>query len=338
MRQALVNLQPYNSLAMPGQAQFFAQCTSSNELDQLLLQAQSELLLVHILGGGSNVLVPEHLQGLVIQPQMQGIQVEQQTSSQLVIRVAAGVDWPQLVQYCADQGWWGLENLAAIPGKVGAAPIQNIGAYGVELADVLLRLQSCHRQSRVRKIWSHQECLFGYRDSVFKHPSQQGQWVIEWVELQLSRHPQPKLTYGPLQVYQGQGLSAKDLVQLVTDIRSRRLPDPKVLPNAGSFFHNPRVSPSLCAQLQSQWPDMPIYPAADGQKKLSAGWLIEQVGYKGKHNAWGLGMYNEHALVLVNPKRQGLAQVQSWAREVQEAVLNGFGVRLEIEPRVLGAC
>lgn len=330
------SLQHLNSLAMPSQAEFFAQVADGKQLSDVLANAQRLSLTVQVLGSGSNLLLPERVLGLVLQMTQQEIQVVEEDDQTIVVQVSAGYDWPNLVMHCAQQEWWGLENLAAIPGTMGAAPIQNIGAYGAELSQTLSQLTARHRYSGLQRTFSAAQCQFSYRQSVFKQPEHQDQWLIESVCLRLSKLPAPNCQYGPLQALQGQQLSATAMVNAVTEIRQQRLPDPKRLPNAGSFFHNPVVSASLAANLQQQYPGIPTFVAAQGYK-LSAGWLIEQAGYKGKSAPSGVGMYAEHALVLINPEHQGLTRVLNFAREVQDAVFDRFGVRLQIEPRVLGA-
>lgn len=285
------------------------------------------------LGDTSNVVLPSKLDAWICFYQSQAMAIEQIDDYTVILKIDSGQDWHSLVQHCSAQGWWGIENLAAIPGKVGAAPIQNIGAYGVELADVFVSCDAINCQTSEVKTFTKDDCQFGYRDSIFKHSTDQ--WVIVSVTLALSRQRQPKLGYGQLAQVIDEHATASDIVEKISQIRWAKLPNPAELPNTGSFFHNPVVSASMHDQLTSQFPGLVSYPLADGQFKLAAGWLIDQAGLKGLASDGGVRMHKNQALVLTNPNRASRAQVLEHARYVQSIVLERYGVRLHIEPVVL---
>ncbi len=338
--QANVSLDALNTLAIPAKAEFYAEAANQQQLLELLTQARAEQLPVHLLGGGSNLLLAPKIQGLVLRLTEQRLDVIREDAEHLWIQVSAGTDWPSLVEHCCDQGWWGLENLAAIPGTVGAAPVQNIGAYGVELSQLMHGLSARHRLSGQVREFSMSDCQFSYRQSVFKQAEHQDQWIIESLVLRLAKQGQARLDYGPLQGYKDQKLSPQEVAALITSIRGEKLPNPRQIPNAGSFFHNPSVSLSKAESLRQAYPNMPQFPASSPAQsstvKLSAGWLIEAAGYKGKAASTGVAIYDKHALVLINPSRQPLRAVLNFALEVQERVLDLFGVHLQIEPRIMG--
>lgn len=331
------DLQTLNTFAIREQAQWLACVNSDAELRQALDFAAAGDYPVTILGGGSNWVLAGPVAGLTIAMRSRGRRVLVRAADHVIIEGEAGENWHQLVCWSLDMGFHGLENLSLIPGTLGAAPMQNIGAYGVELCDVFDSLEALDRQTGETCWFSRQQCQFAYRDSLFKQAG--GRYIILRVRLRLSKQPQAKLDYAPLaDVWRATGLRATDsrvISELVCQIRRSKLPDPAQLGNAGSFFKNPLVSAEQAQQLLQQWPGMPRYPQSDGLVKLAAGWLIEQAGWKG-YRRKNVGVHQHQALVLVNYGDARGAEIMALAQDINQDVLVKFGVSLEMEPRVIG--
>ncbi len=327
-----------NTLALPAAAEALAVVTGEGELLAALEWAGQRRLPVVPLGGGSNVVFAGDLPGLALCVANRGIEVLEQSREQVLLRVAAGENWHALVEWCLRRGYHGLENLALIPGTAGAAPIQNIGAYGVELSRFLVRVHAVEIGSGRRRTLSLEECEPGYRDSVFKRRLRD-QLVIDALELRLSRAPIVAVDYAALaDCLTRRGIDEprpRDVFDAVVAIRRGRLPDPATEPNAGSFFKNPVLSSQDALDLSAQWPGLPVYPQGEGQAKLPAAWLIEQCGWKG-YRQGGVGVHPEHALVIVHYGGADGAAVLALARRIADSVAGRFGVVLEIEPRVYG--
>lgn len=330
------SLKPFNTLAVDVQAESFCTVTSVDELKNALKQTTSNELLV--LGGGSNIVLTSDVEGLVIHNCIGGVQVLEQGPQQVVIKVGAGENWDGLVETCVQQGWYGLENLSWIPGSVGAAPIQNIGAYGVELKDCLEAVETLRLKDLSPQQFSCKECRFGYRDSVFKQ-EEKGRHVITAVVLRLNKTPTLKLDYGEIRNsadewgYDVDQLTAADVRHIIIRIRTEKLPDPALAPNVGSFFKNPVVPVAVFQTIKMAEPSVVAYELPNGQVKLAAGWLIDRLGWKGKR----LGQARVHdrqALVLVN-EGQSSADLLTLAAKIQQQVLDRFGVELEIEPSII---
>lgn len=287
-----------------------------------------------ILGGGSNILFTQDFPGLVLHMGNQGIEIVGEDSLATYVRAAAGVRWHRLVQWTLDQGLGGLENLALIPGDVGAAPIQNIGAYGAELKDFFHSLTAFDMESGHCIVLNRTDCRFGYRDSVFKHALRERAVIMD-VSFALPKQWQPNLSYAELAHCSAlAGLSvptASEIGAAVVALRRSKLPDPVTTGNAGSFFKNPVISRSRSDALAAQHPDLARYPQADGRVKLAAAWLIEACGWKGRDLGLA-GVYEKHALVLVNRGGASGAGVVRLAAAIQADVQQRFGVRLEPEP------
>jgi len=275
--------------------------------------------------------------GLTVAMRSRGRRVLERTAGSVLIEAEAGENWHQLVCWSLDHGFHGLENLSLIPGTLGAAPVQNIGAYGVELCDVFDSLEALDRSSGQLCRLDREACRFAYRDSLFKQ--QPGRFVILRVRLRLGTSPQPRLDYAPLAAaWQATGLQRPDsrvISELVCSIRRSKLPDPAQLGNAGSFFKNPLLAAGQAQSLLARWPNMPHYPQVDGSIKLAAGWLIEQAGWKG-HSQGRVGVHRDQALVLVNLGGARGAEVMLLARAIQQDVLVKFAVELEMEPQLIG--
>lgn len=331
------DLAAYNTFGISERAAHLLEVESDRQLLMAIDRAVRHDWPLTIIGGGSNLVLGGAVPGLVVAMRSRGRRVLRASGEDVVIEAEAGENWHALVLFALDLGLWGIENLALIPGTVGAAPVQNIGAYGVELCDVFDSLDALDRESGEIVRFDRCACRFAYRDSLFKQ--QAGRFIILRVRLRLSRTPRLRVEYAPLRsAWQATGLRRPDarvVAELVCAIRRSKLPDPAVLGNAGSFFKNPVVSTEQAATLRLKWPGMPGYPQAEGGEKLPAGWLIEQAGWKGRREG-PVGVHAEQALVLVNHGGARGAQVLALARRIREDVLKQFGVALEMEPQVLG--
>ncbi|TNE76986.1 MAG: UDP-N-acetylmuramate dehydrogenase [Gammaproteobacteria bacterium] len=333
--QSAVSLQSYNTLSLPARAEFFCRVETLHGLQEALCWARDRNYRVTVLGGGSNVVLTADVPGLVIAMGIPGIELVGKQGVQRTVRVGAGENWHQLVRTTLSRSWYGLENLSLIPGLAGAAPIQNIGAYGVELSERFHSLEAVHIQTGDTVSLSRADCCFGYRDSVFKQGGRD-QYVISSMTLTLSSEPELRLDYPVLQ----QALAQKNPSQLtpelvsdvVCEIRRSKLPDPLDLPNVGSFFKNPVVPVQQAVMLKAEFPDMVTYPQADGNVKLAAGWLVDRAGWKGVTRG-NVGVHKLQALVLINTGGCA-AELLALADEIRQSVLTKFGVSLELEPRV----
>ncbi|MDR0276345.1 MAG: UDP-N-acetylmuramate dehydrogenase [Paucimonas sp.] len=331
--ESQVSLKPYNSFGIDVKARHFAQATSDDEVRQLLAYAATEDLPALVIGGGSNLLLTQDITALVIRMNSSGIHLLSDDGQRVVVEAEAGEAWHPFVQWTLEQGLVGLENLSLIPGTVGAAPMQNIGAYGVEIKDVFAGLTALDRQTGDLRDFTLEDCDFAYRDSYFKRKP--GRWVILRVRFALSRTAALHLDYGPVrQRLAGiEQPTAKDVSEAICSIRREKLPDPAELGNAGSFFKNPVVSGVLAERIREQHPGLVAYPQADGEMKLAAGWLIEQAGWKGYRDG-DAGVHALQALVLVNYGQASGEQLHELAQKIQDDVLDRFGVELEMEPNL----
>ena len=319
-----------NSLALPCKARVLINLTSTEDLVEAcrLYDFQAEDIL--ILGGGSNLILPTYLDKTVLRFLGHSIDYQATNSGDVLVKVGAGVVWDDLVNELTDKGLRGIENLSLIPGTVGAAPVQNIGAYGVELADVIDSVEVFNVEQRRLEVLTKDQCQFNYRDSLFKeNPSK---YFILNVRLRVSTEKDFSLGYGELQsLKKQQNLDVKEIREKIIVLRQAKLPDPKYLPNAGSFFKNPIVSAEQAERLKKQFPEIVAYPQASAQVKLAAGWLIDQAGWKGKRME-NVGMHVQQALVLVNYADATEEEVLKFAAKVQDSILKKFQVKLEIEP------
>ena len=332
-------LRPYNTLALEAYAEALVTVTSDAELVSALAWARERHLPVVPLGQGSNIVLAGDLHALVIRQETRGVQVLERDASTVALRVAAGESWHELVQWSLQQGYYGLENLALIPGNVGAAPIQNIGAYGVELQSVLLQVQARKIADDEQVMLSNVACRFGYRDSIFKHDLQD-QLVITSIDLRLSLSASVKTAYPDLTRYfekhHLENPTPQEVFDAVVSIRRSKLPEPALEPNAGSFFKNPLVLPEVAKKLVEKYPALPCYRQGDGRIKVPAAWMIDHCGWKG-YRCDDLGVHGQHALVLVNYGNNSGEQLSALAKDIAGSVYDNFGVRLEIEPRLYGS-
>jgi len=333
------SLTALNTLGLTSQAQTLLVLNEINELEKLrpYLTVPTDLF---VLGGGSNLVLAPQVHKNVLRVATRGISIRAETAQHYLVEAAAGESWHGLVTWCVERGLGGVENLALIPGTVGAAPVQNIGAYGVELDQRLHQLQVYDLQQHKIITLTPAECGFSYRHSMFK-ASTFPHWIILSVTLALPKQWRAVLSYPDLRADTSlanvapQQLQPYHVFEAVCRIRQRKLPDPLVLPNAGSFFKNPVVAPALAQRLVQRWPELPLYPQASGQVKLAAGWLIDQLGWKGKR-VGPVGMHERQALVLVNYGQATADDVQRLATEIKQQVAATFGVHLEQEPVNVG--
>jgi len=331
--QAQVSLKPFNSFGVDVRAQLFAEAHSDDDVREALAYATAHDVPLLVIGGGSNLLLTADIAALVLRMATRGIRVLSDDGSRIVIEAEAGEPWHPFVLHTLALGFSGLENLSLIPGTVGAAPMQNIGAYGVEIKDVFAGLTALDRQTGELRDFSLEECNFAYRDSLFKQHL--GRWLILRVRFKLERGAPLHLEYGPVrQRLTEQGIeqpTPSDVSRAICSIRSEKLPDPAVLGNAGSFFKNPLVSAAQVAQIKQQHPDVVAYAQADGQMKLAAGWLIERAGWKGFRDG-DAGVHTLQALVLVNHGSATGLQLYALAQRIQKDIAERFNVELEMEP------
>ena len=329
------SLKACNTFGVDVAARWFAEARDEVQAREALDAAAARGAELLVIGGGSNLLLTADLDAFVLRMASRGRRLLGEEGGRVLVEAEAGEPWHPFVLWTLEQGLGGLENLSLIPGTVGAAPMQNIGAYGVELKDVLHSLVALDRQSGELREFAAEECAFAYRDSRFKREA--GRWLILRVRFALSRTPQLHLDYGPLrQRLQAQGIAAPSVLEVsraVCAIRAEKLPDPQVLGNAGSFFKNPLVSEAQASALRAQWPGLVAYPAGEGQVKLAAGWLIEQAGWKGYRDG-DAGVHAQQALVLVNHGCASGSELLDLARRIQADIRARFGVELDIEPLV----
>jgi UDP-N-acetylmuramate dehydrogenase len=331
------SLKAYNSFGVEAKAAYFASPKCIKELQELCRKVPNfdDLLL---LGGGSNILLAADYNGYVIHPAFQEFQIIEERKDRCIWRVEAGVNWHFFVKYSLEQGWMGLENLALIPGNVGAAPIQNIGAYGVEIAEFIYAVEGLDLATLQLQLLTRHACYFGYRDSIFKRELK-GKFIITAVLLELFKDRPVNIQYQALQEeLQQKGrppYTSKDIFSAVCSIRQRKLPDPQILGNAGSFFKNPEIEPKQYELLRERYPDLVAFELNNGNYKLSAGWLIEKCGWKGK--TWGrAAVHSRHALVLVNRGGATGLEILQLATAIENSVADTFGITLEKEVNIVG--
>lgn len=330
------SLKPYNTLALQARAEFFCEVHSKDELLEALEFARQRDLDVMPLGGGSNIVVGGNISGLVIHINLRGVHPHNETSENIDITFSAGENWHQMVLYSLQQGWYGLENLSLIPGRIGAAPIQNIGAYGAELRDFFVGLYAIDLRTGEEVVMDANDCRFGYRDSVFKH-SLRDRRVIANVTLRLRKKPKVNIQYPALYkvLCDEPDVTPQRVSDAVCEIRRSKLPDPEVIPNVGSFFKNPLIFEDHFRRLQKQFPELPGYLPGNDRIRVSAAWLIENCGFKGISRG-AVGVHEQQALVLVNYGNGYGHELLELADEITTMVKQRFAIQLEMEPRLYG--
>lgn len=334
MTNSVTSLKSFNSFSLPVFATEVAIIENSSELLSAWQRANQSGLPILILGEGSNVLFLDDFHGIVLINRLKGIEIKE-TASEWMLHVGAGENWHHLVEYTQERQISGLENLALIPGCVGSAPIQNIGAYGVELKKVCAYVDMLNLRTGETARLSAEECQFGYRDSVFKHEYQDGFAIIA-VGFRLSKEWKPVLEYGDLTRLDPSAVTAKQVFDAVCQMRRSKLPDPAVMGNAGSFFKNPVIHAAIAEHILANYPNAPHYPQPNGEVKLAAGWLIDQCGLKG-HQIGQAAVHDKQALVLVNKGEATSCDLVNLARYVRNKVAEQFDVWLEPEVRFISA-
>ena len=332
-------LAPLNTFGVAATARWLAEVRDAAAIPAVLALPVVSGLPVMVLGGGSNVLFAADFPGLILRTAFDSVRMLGDGGSTAVVRAEAGAGWDALVDWTLARGLAGLENLALIPGLVGAAPIQNIGAYGAEVAESIETVEAWDRQAARFDRLNARQCAFAYRDSMFKREPER--WIVTAVEFRLAREARPRLDYtGVREELAALGITLdptpQQVAAAVRRLRRRKLPDPAVIGNAGSFFKNPVVDAALAARIRSAHPQAPVHPAGEGCSKLSAAWLIEGCGWRG-HRDGDAGISAQHALVLVNHGDASGTELLALARRVADSVEQRFGVRLEPEPRIVGA-
>ncbi|EDM35704.1 UDP-N-acetylenolpyruvoylglucosamine reductase [Pedobacter sp. BAL39] len=334
--QENISLLPYNTFRLKANARHFVEINEPSDLVALLSSAMIKEERLLVLGGGSNVLFTEDFDGLVIKMSIGGIDARTK-GDDVFVTAGAGVVWNDFVGYCVEHGYAGVENLTLIPGTVGASPVQNIGAYGVELKDVFYSCTAYHIQTGMSKVFFAEDCKFGYRESVFKNELK-GQYIISSVTFKLSMNAVVNTSYGAIQAELDRMAIAApaiaDVSAAVARIRVSKLPDPSTIGNAGSFFKNPVIDLEQFERLKSRFPDLVHYTMPGGGEKLAAGWLIEQCGFKGLVSGH-TGTWKNQALVLVNHGGATGQEVYSFSEKIITTVEAKYGVKLEREVNML---
>jgi UDP-N-acetylmuramate dehydrogenase len=335
--QENISLKPYNTFGIDAKAKYFSSFDTLAWLEEILnskFQASNSKL---ILGGGSNILLTKDFDGIVLKNEIKGIEVVSEDDEHVYIKAGAGENWHRFVLYCVNNNYAGVENLSLIPGNVGASPMQNIGAYGVEIKDVFYELEAFHKFDKTTQKFSLKDCGFGYRESVFKN-KYRDQFVITSVTYRLNKNPSFNTSYGAInQELERMGvkeLNIKAISQAVINIRTSKLPDPKEVGNAGSFFKNPVIENGLFNEIKKAFPNIVAFPSGIDHTKLAAGWLIEQCGWKGyrKNDA---GCYPKQALVLVNYGSATGEEIFDLSKAIIQSVKEKFGVMLEREVNII---
>ncbi|MFA5886445.1 MAG: UDP-N-acetylmuramate dehydrogenase [Patescibacteria group bacterium] len=330
-------LAPYTTLKIGPAAEFFAVIRTKAELLEAISWAKANKKPIHILGGGSNVLIISKLKGLVLKNEIKGMDLVEKGETHVLVEGKSGEVWTKFVNFCVGHNLYGLENLFLIYGTVGAAPVQNIGAYGVELKDVFYHLKAIDLKTGHEKIFASRDCHFSYRNSIFKNKLK-GRYFIYSVTVKLSRQSELKLDYGSIREEllkkNINDPSLRDVVRIIEEIRNAKLPNPVATPNAGSFFKNTEVSVLKFKQLLKKYPDLPHFAAARGKIKIPTGWLIEKAGFKGK-KIGPVGMHDKQALILVNYDNASARQVLTLIKKVKAAVKKKFALDLEEEVNIL---
>lgn len=319
-------LKERHTFGMDVKADRLIEFANEDELKSALTGAVKPLLFM---GGGSNLLFLNNYSGTVLHSVIDNINIVAEDDNSVSVRVGSGVVWDDFVAYCVEKGWWGVENLSLIPGEVGASAVQNIGAYGVEVKDVLQSIEAISVDDLSKRIFTNAECNYAYRDSIFKK-SLKGKYVITYVTYRLSKKANPNIGYGALKSVLAENPSLKEIRDAIIAVRNSKLPDPKVYGNAGSFFMNPVIPMEQFVALQSRYPDIPSYPASDGYIKVPAGWLIEKSGWKGK-SLGNAAVYEKQALVLINRGGATGMEVKHLADTIIEDIKEIFGITLHAE-------
>ena len=328
-------LKKHNSFGVDARSSLFAAPTSIDELLSILEAYDYSQYPMLVIGEGSNILFTRDYEGLILSPAMKGVELLEESKSSVLVKVGAGENWDNWVEKASREGWFGLENLSLIPGSVGSAPVQNIGAYGVELKDLFDSLEAWDLKEKKIVSLDHETCRFGYRSSIFKGEAR-GRYIITSVNFRLNKMPVLKLEYGRIAeaFREAKGSTPKDLRQVVVNIRNQKLPDPEKIGNAGSFFKNPLVDRTIFKCIRVDHSDIPSYPDCNNQVKIPAAWLIEKSGWKGKQIG-NVGTWPTQPLVIVNHGAATGQEILDFSIQIQESVEEHFRISLEREVKVI---
>jgi len=331
----MINLKPYNTFHIEAFCNQFFQITEVEQVLDLIRKGIFKNPFL-ILGGGSNVLFTQDFEGSVIQMNTKGIELIGENSSRVYLKVAAGEDWEDLIQYCVDHEYYGIENLTGIPGKVGSSPVQNIGAYGVEVKDTVFQVHAFSLESGQKKIFTNEQCHFGYRESIFKK-EQKNRWIITDVIFELSKIKHFNFEYAALKnlfVSDSKDLTIKEVREKIVEVRDSKLPNVEIIGSAGSFFKNPVVSLEKFEELHQQYPNLTHFPFEENRVKLAAGQLIDLCGWKG-YREGDAGVYPKQALVLVNYGNAKGDDIVQLYKKIQKSVFEQFQVEIVLEVNIV---
>lgn len=329
-------LKDQNTFGVDAKAKYFTTFDSIIELNNILDSEIYNTNKTFMLGGGSNILFTQDFDGLIMHNKIKGIQILEDNKESVIIEVGGGVDWHKFVQWSVSQELSGVENLALIPGTVGASPVQNIGAYGMEVKDSITKVHTFDTQNRKSRIYKNEECKFAYRSSIFK-VKLKNRIIITKVEFRLLKTPLNKTTYGAIEEELNSlnlHPSPKHIADAVINIRNRKLPNPATLGNSGSFFKNPIISTIKFKELEQEFPQIVGYKVSDNETKIAAGWLIENAGLKGYRDN-DAGIHKNQALVLVNYGNASGREIVNLAKKIQETILNKYGIKIDPEVNIL---
>ena len=332
-----ISLKDYNTFGIEANARYFLTFDSSDDLIDFFTSNRDFLKEERlILGGGSNLLFVSDFNGLIIYPDVRGIRIISESDQMVEVEVGAGEIWDDFVALCVEKGWGGTENLSLIPGNVGAVPVQNIGAYGAEAESIIINVNGVNLDTLEKKSITGNECNFEYRNSIFK-TQLKGKFVVTSVVFRLLKNPSYVLTYGVLktELERVGEVNLKSVRNAVISIRESKLPDPKEIGNAGSFFKNPIVDKGIAEEIEQKNGGVPIYPVGKDKVKIAAGWLIEKAGWKGK-SIGNVAVYDKQALVIVNKGNATGNDIYMFSREIHTDVYSKFGIELEPEVNIIG--
>ena len=326
------SLKNYNSFRVNHKANFFLKIENDKSLIDFLSDKKFKNEKKLIIGGGSNILFTKDYEGVILYSCIKGIHILEENDNHIKLKVGSGENWDDFVKFCVNKNWYGIENLSLIPGSVGAAPIQNIGAYGVEIKDYIYDVNGIDLKNNLKKTYTNKSCDFEYRDSIFKRELKNNFFVTE-VTFILNKNKKFTLDYSELKNINGQNLTIQNVRDKIIEIRNSKLPDPKLLANAGSFFKNPVINIKIAKNIKEKYNDFKYYQINESMVKISAAWLIEKSGWKG-HKEKNIGVYNKHALVLVNYSSENGKDIKILSKKIKESVLKKFNVTLENEVNI----
>ena len=326
------SLKNYNSFRVNHKANFFLKIENDKSLIDFLSDKKFKNEKKLIIGGGSNILFTKDYEGVILYSCIKGIHILEENDNHIKLKVGSGENWDDFVKFCVNKNWYGIENLSLIPGSVGAAPIQNIGAYGVEIKDYIYDVNGIDLKNNLKKTYTNKSCDFEYRDSIFKRELKNDFFVTE-VTFILNKNKKFTLDYSELKNINGQNLTIQNVRDKIIEIRNSKLPDPKLLANAGSFFKNPVINIKIAKNIKEKYNDFKYYQINESMVKISAAWLIEKSGWKG-HKEKNIGVYNKHALVLVNYSSENGKDIKILSKKIKESVLEKFNVTLEKEVNI----